>query len=139
MRGPGAGKIDMTKTFPLAWMGAAALSLAACGDSAPSPEMIARGKDAFTACAGCHAVGGAEAYSIGPGLGDIYQRPAGSVEGFAYSDAMKSSGIVWGTAQLDAYLTNPQGTVEGTTMVFEGIQSAEEREAIIAYLRSISE
>ncbi|MEM9840079.1 MAG: c-type cytochrome [Pseudomonadota bacterium] len=118
----------------------AVLLLAACGDSAPSAEMIARGKDAFSACAGCHAVGGGDdAYSIGPNLAGIYKRKAGSQEGFGYSEAMAGSGIVWNRAQLDNYLADPQAMVSGTTMVFDGIQSDEERAAIIAYLRSESE
>lgn len=129
----------MVSRTPFRLLVIAGLALAGCGEGAPSPELVARGEQAFAACAGCHAVSSSDAYSIGPNLGGVYKRRAGAVEGYAYSEAMANAGVVWGKAQLDNYLADPQGMVPGTTMVFEGIQDAEEREAIIAYLRSASE
>ncbi|MBV8092055.1 MAG: c-type cytochrome, partial [Acetobacteraceae bacterium] len=45
-------------------------------------------------CAVCHAqkVGGR---LLGPSLRGVVGRPAGSVAGFPYSDAMKKSGLTW--------------------------------------------
>ena len=44
---------------------------------------------------------------IGPTLHKVIGRPAGSVAGYSYSTAMKSSGIVWSEEKLFAYLEKP--------------------------------
>jgi len=52
---------------------------------------------------------------------------------------MKGSGIVWDGATLDKFITNPEAVVNGNSMrPFGGIQSAEQRAKIIAFLKSIS-
>lgn len=119
---------------------ALALGLAACGGGdAPSAEAIAAGEQAFAPCATCHSVASGAPHSLGPNLYGVYGRQAGSAEGFAYSSAMQSSGIVWRAGALNDYLANPQGVVRGTTMVYEGVSSAEDRENIIAYLQSLQD
>src|SRR5262245_42429917 len=60
------------------------------------------GKTIFKACAACHATD--HANRVGPGLGGIIGRKAGTVPGFSYSNAMKKSDIAWDTKILDAYL-----------------------------------
>jgi cytochrome c len=72
-----------------------------------------------------------------PGLGGVVGRRAGSVDGFAYSDAMKAAGrrgLVWDEAALDRYLADPEAFVPGTDMPYQG-GSAAERAAVIAWLR----
>lgn len=49
------------------------------------------GKIIFKACAACHATD--QAVRVGPGLGGIIGRKAGTVPGFRYSDAMKKSNM----------------------------------------------
>ncbi len=66
-------------------------------------------------------------------------RPAGSVESYHYSQAMKDSGLVWDEATLDKYLTNPKEVVPHTKMAFVGLKKEEDRQDVIAYLKSISE
>ena len=65
----------------------------------------------------------------------LFGRRAGSVQGFAYSDAMRNSGIVWSETTLDQFLTNPQAYVPGTRMTFTGLPDAQERADVIAYLK----
>ena len=55
--------------------------------------------------------------------------------GFDYSEANKNSNVVWDEAQLDQYLSNPQQFMPGTKMIYPGMKDAEQRKALIAYLR----
>ncbi len=83
-------------------------------------------------CAMCHSVVKGTASPIGPNLFAVAGRKAGTTT-FAYSAALKKSGLVWNKANLDKYLTSPSKAVPGTKMVI-GVADAKQRAAIIAYL-----
>jgi cytochrome c len=85
-------------------------------------------------CADCHAVSGG-AGANGPGLRGIIGAGAGSRPGFPYSDALAGSGLVWDEAMLDKWLADPAAMVPDNMMGFIGLKKADERAAIIAYLR----
>jgi len=91
---------------------------------------------AFNQCTACHSTAPGKTI-IGPSLAHVYGRKAGSLAGFQYSDAMKSSGLTWNAGNLDAFLTNPAGKVPGTLMGLAGIKDAAQRQAIIAYLKTL--
>ena len=98
----------------------------------------AAGEKVFKKCKACHVVD-AEKHKTGPHLVNLMGRTAGSADGFKkYSDAMKSSGIVWNEETLDAYLENPKAYVKGTRMAFAGLRKEEDRANVIAYLKSYS-
>jgi cytochrome c len=92
------------------------------------------GKQVFKKCHACHNVGEGAKNAVGPILNGIVGRKAGSVEGYNYSDANKSSGITWDAATLDVYLTNPKAKVPGTKMAFPGLPADKDRADVIAYL-----
>ena len=96
---------------------------------------VAKGEKEFAKCGFCHAKG--KGNGIGPGLSGVIGRHAGSVSGFAYSEAMKNSNIVWDEKSLDAFITAPQTAVPGTTMPFPGLMDAGERNDLIAYLETL--
>ena len=73
-----------------------------------------------------------------PASGGVVGRPAGSVEAFRYSAAMKSSGLVWDEATLDRFLAAPRNVVAKTTMTVS-VTKPEDRQNIIAYLKSLSQ
>lgn len=101
----------------------------------------AAGKLVFRKCAACHTVQ-AGRNRVGPSLAGIVGRPAGTVEGFKYSEAMKAfgaGGAVWDDAALDAYLANPKGFIKGNKMVFLGLKLAQERADVIAYLKTATD
>lgn len=50
---------------------------------------------------------------------------------------MKDRGGTWTEADLDAYLTKPRVFLPGTSMTYAGIEDAETRAEIIAYLRTL--
>lgn len=73
----------------------------------------------------------------GPSLADLWQRHAGALLGFdRYSDALKSSGVVWDDATLDAWLADPQAFIPGNAMTFPGIKDARVRADLIAFLKT---
>ena len=91
-------------------------------------------------CQMCH-VADAEVTRIGPTLLGLFGRKAGSIEGFAYSDALKGKGeegLVWTEDTLDAYLTNPKSYIPRNRMAFPGLKNPEERLDLIAYLEAVT-
>jgi cytochrome c len=93
-----------------------------------------RGKNLFVRrCSGCHAP---DLNKEGPRLRGVYGRKAASAPGFAYSDALKRLEIRWDDASLDRWLNDPGAMAPGTDMAFR-LTDAEEKKAIIAYLKSL--
>ncbi len=127
----------------------ATLLLVGCGSSEnfPAPDtadtkvaetVVAAadaGKVAFASCAICHNNVQGAAAKMGPNLYGVFGRKAGSASGFAYSSALKASGITWTETELNAFLTNPSAKVPGTKMGAGGISDATKRKAVIAYLK----
>jgi cytochrome c len=112
-----------------------ALAATACAFGSTSWAQDAEmGKQDFAACAPCHAP---DQNGVGPKIGGVLNRPAGSVEGFRYSRAMRNSKIVWDEKSLDAYLTEPQKLVPGNLMPFSGIAESQKRSDLIAYLATL--
>jgi cytochrome c len=89
------------------------------------------------ACRTCHSFK-PDDNRLGPTLHGIVGRKAGSIEGFAFSPAMKSSGITWDEANLDKFIANPEAVVSGNGMKpFGGIADAGERKKIVDYLKTL--
>ncbi|WP_027554373.1 cytochrome c family protein [Bradyrhizobium sp. Cp5.3] len=93
------------------------------------------GKNIFKACATCHATDQTD--RVGPGLGGITGRKAGTIPGFSYSSAMKTSDIVWNAKSLDAYLESPQKVVPGNIMPYAGLKNPTDRADLVAYLATL--
>lgn len=93
------------------------------------------GKTIFKACAACHATD--HAIRVGPGLGGIIGRKAGTVPDFPYSNAMKKSDVVWDAKILDAYVESPQKVVPGNRMPYAGLKNPTDRMDLVAYLATL--
>jgi cytochrome c len=91
----------------------------------------------FAICSACHTTSTDGANSMGPNLRGVVGRKAGSAPGFQYSEAMKKSGIRWTAQELNAFLSDVPAKVPGTLMPFPGLPEAQDREAVIAYLKSL--
>lgn len=72
----------------------------------------------------------------GASFAGVIGRTAGSVPGAKYSQAMKDSKIVWTPERIDAYITNPKKIVPGGSMKYDGLDDAEARADVIAFLVS---
>ncbi|MBM4197678.1 MAG: c-type cytochrome [Gammaproteobacteria bacterium] len=114
---------------------------------APDPQLQAmlaaadlnKGKVLYLQCRACHSlVPEAESGKIGPTLYGVLGRAAGSIAGFAYSEAVQNSGITWSAEQIDAWLTRPSQFLPGNKMVFVGIQNPQDRADIIAFIQAES-
>ena len=104
--------------------------------SAPAPAQDrADGKALFERrCGGCHAL---DRDKEGPRLGGVYGRTAGSLDSFQYSDGLKNSKIKWAEGSLDKWLTDTEKLVPNNDMTYH-VEKADERSAIIAYLKQNS-
>lgn len=101
---------------------------------------VAAGEIVFQRCVVCHGkLEPAQSPRMGPPLHGIVGRPVASVEGYAYSDAMKAfgtSGAQWDEATLDQFLKEPILFVKGTKMMAPPVRRDAERADLIAYLKS---
>ena len=90
-------------------------------------------------CKICHTLNKDGANLVGPNLFGMFGRKAGAAKGFAASDAMTKSGIVWDDKTLGEYLKDPKGRVPGTKMVYAGLKQQEQLDDLIAYLRKATQ
>ncbi|MGE0714178.1 MAG: cytochrome c family protein [Alphaproteobacteria bacterium] len=90
-------------------------------------------------CAACHTFNQGGPNRVGPNLWNIVGAKHAHAEGFAYSPAMKEKPGTWDYEEISTFIANPKAYVPGTKMAFAGIPKAEDRAALIAYLRTLSD
>ena len=76
-----------------------------------------------------------------PSLNNLIGRPAASIEGFKYSDAMieaGKAGVVWDVETLSRFVTKPRSVVNGSNMSFTGLRNPDDVANVIAYLATFS-
>jgi len=107
-----------------------AFAQTAAAASTPKGD-AARGKILYQGCESCHSI---DDNDVGPKHRGVVGRRAGSIADYAYSPALKNSGLTWDEATLDRWLINPSALVPGTKMFFR-IDDPQKRADIIAYLK----
>ena len=149
---------------------AAAITIAACSNDAPSSEaatessttsqvtqpvptasdavapvemsdaqLLTKGRRVFLKCSSCHSLDQEGAHKVGPALWGFYGESAASREGYTYSEALQNADIVWNDTTLGQYLEAPARYVPGTKMAYVGLRNAQDRAAVIAYLKAETE
>jgi cytochrome c len=112
----------------------------------PLPDLLAKadekkGVAEARQCQTCHIFTEQGEKKPGPTLYGIINRKIGGIDGFAYSAGMKELAAAkpgWDYETLDKFLANPKGVVKNTAMQFAGINNAEKRANLIAYLRTLA-
>jgi cytochrome c len=113
----------------------AVLLLAGTAQAQDSKQQISQGQRVWQKrCAECHAL---DTDETGPRHRGVFGRQAGSIKGYDYSRALRKSGVQWDAASLDRWLTDPEKFIPGQNMDFR-VRSKAERDAVVAYLRSLS-
>ena len=112
----------------LPFIAAALLSTAKAADAA-------RGAGLYESkCGGCHAL---DENRYGPAHRGVFGRKAGSAPGYAYSEALSTSSIVWREDTLDRWLSDPEKLIPGQKMNVS-VAAAQDRLDLIAYLQAQS-
>lgn len=123
-------------------LAAAAATLVLSVGFAPAlAQDVEAGKKQFKKCSACHAVGAKARNKVGPHLNDLFGRPAGSIEKFKYSKAMKAAGeegLVWTDDSVAELIAKPRKFIKGTKMAFGGMKKEADRDNLIAYLKTFS-
>ena len=120
------------KFIPAIALASGAALMAAFASFAQTKHDTTAGRSAFEKrCTGCHAL---DHDKKGPRLAGVVGRKAGTVPGFPYSDAVKTSGLVWNETVLGKWLTDPETVIPDTDMEFR-LDNAAERAAIVAFLK----
>jgi cytochrome c2 len=97
-----------------------------------------RGKEiAQTQCGACHTFNKDGDTRVGPNLYGIYGTKIASKPGFSFSAALKKHTGIWDKADLNKWLKSPSTFAPGTYMTFPGLPSQEQRDDVIAYLKSL--
>lgn len=105
-------------------------SLSAKGDAE-------KGKRIYNQCRACHQLTEAPTHRMGPNLGGLFGRKAGSAEGYEkrYSPALKNADFTWNEHKLAEWLKNPKSFLPGNRMTFMGLRKEQQIYDILAYLR----
>ena len=116
----------------------------AMDEAAQTNRMVKRGKKvAIKQCFACHDITEEKQIRVGPPLWGVYGKPAGSFEGYPYSEAhlSKKDSIVWDEPTLDAYLQDPKALVPGNKMEYPvsgmPVMSDKQRKNVIEFLKSL--
>jgi cytochrome c2 len=116
----------------------------AAAEALPLPVLLAQaspeeGASEAKKCAACHSEEKGGPSKIGPPLWGVVGRDIAAVEGFAYSDAMRSKEGQWTFENLDQFIHGPKDWAPGTKMAFAGIKSPEDRADLLVFLRTLAD
>lgn len=97
---------------------------------------VSKGERVFAKCAACHTLEQGGANGVGPNLYGVMGAGFGNNSGFGYSSALTSAGGTWGWDEMNEWLDNPRGYIDGTSMGFAGLSKIEDRAALALYLNT---
>lgn len=98
---------------------------------------VEQGREIFNLCIGCHSITPNE-HRFGPSLAGVFNRPAGRLKGFEFSDSLRDTKFKWDEAHLQQWLQDEaKNMVPGTRMEFPGIANPDEVKALIAYMKTL--
>lgn len=94
-----------------------------------------RGAEVWRACAICHSLAPGDHSRAGPSLHGLFGRRIASVEGYAFSPALRDLSIIWTPETLSAlFEQGPEAYTPGSRMPDQRIADPEDRAALAEYL-----
>ena len=94
------------------------------------------GAQVFRACVACHTLNSADGNLAGPSLQGVFGRRIATLPGYNFSPALKNMDIVWTSETLSKLFENgPAAYTPGTKMPEQRIDSAEDRNALVEFLK----
>jgi len=122
-------RIVLPAALAVSFAAAAFAGTAYAGDAAEGAQVFKQ------MCSTCHTIQkGAGNGALGPNLFGVAGRKAGMAPNFAYSPALKNSGIVWTNDKLTAWVQNPQKLVPGAKMILIRTPNAEQAKDVVAFI-----
>jgi cytochrome c len=101
---------------------------------------VNKGQATAKQCQACHTFEKGGPNRVGPNLWNVVGDERGKGRnGFNFSSAMKAKGGEWTYDELDKFLTDPRGYINGTAMTFAGIKNDQQRADVIDYLHTLSD
>lgn len=120
----------------------AAAALFAATSLAQAEGDAAKGEKVFRKCKACHEVGADAKNKVGPHLTGIVGRQIAGVDDYKYGDDLAAKGQelgAWTEELLFQYLEDPKAFVDGKSKMTFKLKKEDQREDVIAYLKSVSE
>lgn len=104
--------------------------------AASSKDPIERGAYHFRKCAVCHNLDNSDLPKAGPNLIGLFGRRVGSHPGYRYSDALRTSTLVWNEQTVSQlFELGPDVLLPGTKMPLQKLPDAQARTDLIAFLK----
>ncbi len=96
-------------------------------------------------CGSCHNFDKGGKNAVGPNLWSVVAGSKARLDSFKYSGALAAAAKQpgddgkWTYENLNTFLANPRGYINGTSMGFAGLRGAQDRANVIAFLRGQSD
>ena len=98
-----------------------------------------RGAEVYRACAICHSLQPGDHSRAGPSLHGIFDRAIASVEGYAFSPALRDLDIVWTPRTVaELFTVGPDIYTPGSRMPDQRVTDPADRQAMVAFLERAS-
>lgn len=134
-----AGGLDEAMySWPVATLGAHGKIADSERSFLKDPAKMSNGERQFARkCSICHSLSPETARRAGPTLYGLFGRPAGRVPGYAYSNTLSSSDIIWQAESINALFDlGPDHYIPGSKMPMQRITNPVDRADLITYLRN---
>ena len=98
---------------------------------------IEKGIKVARQCSACHDFSTNLKIKVGPPLWGVVGRKVGIISDFKYSEALKNYNQNWTMQELNNFLENPKSYIDGTKMIYKGLNKINDRVNLISYLESL--